>query len=38
LKDPLAGKCPVSPTLEDGVKGHDIKGKYPYREATPFRA
>jgi len=25
---PLAGKCPVSPALEVGVKGHNIKGKY----------
>jgi hypothetical protein len=24
----LAGKCPVSPALEGGVKGHNIKGKY----------
>ena len=25
---PLTGKCPVSPALEDGVKGRNIKGKY----------
>ena len=24
----LTGKCPVSPALEGGVKGHKIKGKY----------
>ena len=24
----LTGKCPVSPALEGGVKGHNIKGKY----------
>src|SRR4030042_7008111 len=24
----LTGKCPVSPVLEGGVKGHNIKGKY----------
>jgi len=33
-----AGKCPVSPALEGGVKGHNIIRKVPYREATPFRA
>jgi hypothetical protein len=33
----LTGKCPVSPALEGGVKGHNIK-EVPYREATPFRA
>jgi hypothetical protein len=22
------GKCPVSPALEGGIKGHNIKGKY----------
>ncbi|MBP1696446.1 MAG: hypothetical protein H6Q41_1634 [Deltaproteobacteria bacterium] len=25
---PLTGKCPVSPALEGGVKGHNIEGKY----------
>jgi hypothetical protein len=25
---PLTGKCPVSPALEGGVKGHNIKGRY----------
>jgi len=24
----FTGKCPVSPALEGGVKGHNIKGKY----------
>jgi len=24
----LAGKCPASPALEGGVKGHTIKRKY----------
>jgi hypothetical protein len=27
-KQPLTGKCPVSPALEGGVKGHNIKGKH----------
>ena len=25
---PSTGKCPVSPALEGGVKGHNIKGRY----------
>ena len=33
----LTGKCPVSPALEGGVEGHNIK-EVPYREASPFRA
>jgi hypothetical protein len=33
----LTGKCPASPALEGGGKGHNIK-KIPYREATLFRA
>jgi hypothetical protein len=33
----VTGKCPASPALEGGVKGHNIK-KTPFREATPFRA
>ena len=33
-----AGKCPASPTLEGGVKGHNIERTVPYREAAPFRA
>ena len=28
LCDVLTGKCPVSPALEGGVKGHNIEGKY----------
>jgi len=33
----LTGKCPASPALEGGVKGHNIK-KTPYREAPLLRA
>ena len=28
VQEVLTGKCPVSPALEGGVKGHNIKGKY----------
>jgi hypothetical protein len=34
----LTGKCPASPALQDGAKGHNVKKKLPYREAPPFRA
>jgi len=37
LETRSTGKCPVSPTFQGGVKGHNIE-KAPYREATPFRA
>jgi hypothetical protein len=32
----LTGKCPVSPALEGGVKGHNIKGKYHTGESRPL--
>jgi hypothetical protein len=33
----LTGKCPASPVLQDGVKGHNMM-KPPCRKAPPFRA
>jgi hypothetical protein len=33
----LTGKCPASPVLQDGVKGHNMM-KPPFRKALPFRA
>jgi hypothetical protein len=33
----MTGKCPASPALGGGIKGHNIK-KTPYREDTTFRA
>jgi len=32
----LTGKCPVSPALEGGVKGHNIEGKYLTGKPSPL--
>jgi len=34
----LTGTCPASPALQDGAKGHNLKGYYLTGKLPPFRA